>query len=72
MDAAELCHIVRGQLYWRKLSEDQTRRTTACGAVKPADNARRIAGMISKVLGLNSQDAKDAKDDNLSAYGLEL
>lgn len=63
---AELCYVLQGQAYRKKLSPEQTSDMTKCGAVMPANNARRIVGMLPKVLGITPAPG------NLEAYGLKL
>lgn len=48
---AEMCLVLPAQLYRKTLSPDQVTKMTECGVVKPANNARRIVGMIPKVFG---------------------
>jgi len=63
---AELCYVLPGQAYRKKLSSEQTSDMTKCGAVMPANNARRIVGMMPKVLGVTPGAG------NLEAYGMKL
>lgn len=63
---AELCYVLPGQAYRKKLSPEQTNEMTKCGAVGPANNARRIVGMVPKILGVTPAPG------NLEAYGLKL
>lgn len=63
---AELCYVLPGQAYRKKLSPEQTSDMTKCGAVMPANNARRIVGMIPKVFGITPTPGI------LEAYGLKL
>lgn len=63
---AELCYVLPGQAYRKKLGPEQTNEMTKCGAVGPANNARRIVGMVPKILGVTPAPG------NLEAYGLKL
>lgn len=63
---AELCTILPGQPFRKRLDPDQTAKMTKCGVMRPAESAGHIVNSVPDILGIESG------RQNLEAYGLKM